>query len=124
MNWTLFSVSCGVWIFFGFHFIFAGRLKQMAEAGLPVEVDGNAMLVASKAISQLAILNIIAFSVAYGIYVSWWQAAAILVGGYVVSLLFMFVTRGPAYDSLLNPMHKLGWLALPAFSVALWVIAF
>ena len=124
MNWELFFVSSGIWTFFGFHFIFAGRVKQMAEAGVPVEVDGNPMLLASKVMSQLAIFNILAFSVAYGIYVSWWQAGVILVGGYAASLIFALITRGPTYDSLLNPMHKLGWLALPALSIALWAIAF
>ncbi|MCP5479772.1 MAG: hypothetical protein H7A20_13470 [Rhodanobacteraceae bacterium] len=122
MNWQLFGVAVGIWILFGVHFIFAARIGRMAEAGL-VE-DGGPVLMASKILCQLALLNLIVFAVVYGIYVSWWQAAAILFGGYVASALYVLLTRGSVYDSLLNPTHKLGWVGLPALSIALWVLAF
>jgi hypothetical protein len=70
MNWGLLCISFGIWLFWGAHFVFDGRIKQMSDAGVPIKVDGNPFLIASRALCFFALLNIVVFAIIFGIYVS------------------------------------------------------
>lgn len=124
MHWDLVAISFGVWVFFGAHFIFAGRITQMTEAGLLAPGAADTMLGLSKALCSLALLNLLVFFFVFGWKVSWLWAALVVFGGYAASALYVLLTRGSVYDSFLNPTHKMGWVGLPVLSLAVWLVAF
>ena len=122
MDWTLFTLVTATWVFWGAHFVFKTRVKQMTEA---LGQEPNPMISVITIIAGLAILNFVAFFIIYGLKVSWLLALALVVGGYLASILYIAIARGGGvYDSLLNVMVMVGFVAIPGLSVLIWFRAF
>lgn len=117
MNWTLFMISAAIWVFFTEHHIWTMRFKQMSEAGLEVPSQISS---ASNLLGNIAALNLVIFFFVYGFRVSWLWGAVTVFGAYLVGLVYMLVSARHHGTFL----HKIGWVAMPALSVAIWVAAF
>lgn len=125
MRWDLFALCLLVWISFGAHFVMASRVRQAMDIGL-VEPSGAAarLVGVSKSLTGLALLNALVFAVAFGWKASWFAALVVVLGSYVVALLYAYLLRGSLYERALGLTHRLGWVLLPLCSLGLWLVAF
>lgn len=93
-------------------------------AALGIGSATNPVISIIKVLSKVVFLNFIVFFVIYGIKVSWLLASALVMGGYCTAIVYNFLTKGPVYDSLLNMMVIVGFIAIPGLSVLMWFRAF
>lgn len=106
-----------IWVFFTSHYIWFTRLSQAIGHGAPIP---KRVVAASKALCMVAMFNLLLFFVVYGWKVSWLWAFAIVLGSYFATLIYAFVFR----EKLSILAHKIGWIGIPALSVAIWPVAF
>lgn len=116
MDWTLFYMSSALWIFFTEHFLWQKRFEAMAEHGMQVPAIISSV---SKALTMITMLNLVVFLFVYGFKVSWLWSLAIVIGGYVAALAYVFLTRRVPGTLV----HKVGWIGMPVLSIAIWVYA-
>ena len=119
MDWSVFVSALVVWIFFGSHYDFSQKAEQLAGQGFAIVPAG--FLGASKTICVLAILNLLTFFVVYGVKVSWVYSGIAVFGSYIASLIYAWLTSAAQSSTL---AHKVGWIAIPLFSVCIWLLAF
>lgn len=123
-DWTLLGCVAALTFLLGVRSTLLSRLKMMADAGVPIRVNGTPFVIASNILTLLANINLIVFLLFAGFRLGWGVALVTVLGGYAAALAITFLMRGQIYDSLLTFNDKLAWGLIPLLSVLMWLLLY
>ena len=123
MTWLPLFFSAGFWTFFGIHFLFSKHLEEMLRTMGNESADSHPMIVGSKVIGVLGLLNLVVFFFYAGFKIGWIYSTGVFIGGWLLAqaLVYAITLQGP-FNPQFNLLHKAGWIAIPALSIGIWFV--